>query len=130
MTLIPHYCNIRRKSRAKKEKHENEDYQERTHLYLKYTPHIFDPITLKSVDIESLGLSIRSKPRSQAQKQENKMTLKMARFIRCQRQTDVINQDFGFLSRSVRNGDFLDFYKQSCLRMNSKAMAGFKHFKM
>ena len=119
---------IRRKSRAKKEKHLNEDFQERTHLYLRYRPHFFNPITLKSVEKESLGLSIWTKPRTLSQREENRMVLERANFIRNKRQNDVMEGEFGFLNRSTRNGDFLDFYRQCCLRKNSKAMAGFKHF--
>lgn len=119
---------IRRKSRIQKEKHPDEEIQEKTHLYLKYKPHLFNPITLKSVERESLGLSIWTKPKSAIQRQENKMILEKANYIKCQRQIDVLNQDFGFLNRSTRNADFLDFYRQCCITRHPKVMAGFKHF--
>ena len=119
---------IRRKSRANKDKHQDENFQERTHLYLKYRPHFFNPVTLKSVEKESLGLSIWTKPRTLSQREENRMMLERAEYIRNRRQNDLLEGEFGFLNRTTRNGDFLDFYRQCSIRKNSKVMAGFKHF--
>lgn len=112
---------IRRKSRAK-------NNPGVATLYLKYTPHIFNPVTLKSIERESLGYDVYLKPKNAIERMHNKAILERANAIKCQRQIDVVNQEFGFLNKTAQKGDFLLFFKQSCMRKDSKAMAAYKHF--
>ena len=103
---------IRRKSRAK-------NNPGVATLYLKYTPHIFNPLTLKSIERESLGYDVYLKPKNAIEKMHNKAILERANAIKCQRQIDVVNQEFGFLNKTAQKGDFLLFFKQSCMRKDS-----------
>ncbi|WP_239023007.1 site-specific integrase [Pontibacter mangrovi] len=90
--------------------------KERLTLYLDFYPPIPHPDTGKLTRREFLGLYLFEKPKSQLDRHHNKETLALAENIRAQRQLDIQNLRFGFLSRIKQNTTLLDFYKKEVAR--------------
>jgi integrase len=86
--------------------------KERLTLYLDFYPPIPHPDTGKLTRREFLGLYLFEKPRTQLDRHHNKETLALAENIRAQRQLDIQNLRFGFLSKIKQNMTLLDFYKK------------------
>ena len=81
-------------------------------LYLDYYPPLRHPKTGKLIRRENLKLYVYDKPKNDYHKKHNKETLLLAEHVRCNRQLDVQNRRFGFLSDDARDADFIEFFKE------------------
>jgi len=79
-------------------------------VYLDYSPPIYNPYKGKLQRKEYLKLHIFDKPVRKADKLHNKETMGLVEFIRAERQIDIQNRRFGFLSDTVRDSSFIDFF--------------------
>ncbi|MBU2268148.1 MAG: site-specific integrase [Bacteroidetes bacterium] len=80
-------------------------------LFLDYYPPILNPETGKLVRKEYLKLFLYDKPKTEFDKLHNKETLYLAENIKAQRQLEVQNAKYGFISDKQRNGDFIEYFK-------------------
>lgn len=112
---------VRRKSRSS-------THPNRTHLYLNYSPAIFNPVTMKTVRVEALNMTIYDNPKTTIENKYNKEMIEKAEAIRCQRQVMVINEEYGFLDKTTRKADFLEFYKNIVIRKGYKQYSSYLHF--
>lgn len=80
-------------------------------LYLDFYPPIVNPETGKSTRREFLKLFIYDKPKTALDKLHNKETLQIAETAKAQRQLELQQGNFGFLSKR-HNGDFLEYFNQ------------------
>lgn len=113
----------KRKSRAAGKKGESKYI-----LYLTFSPALFNPITMKSIRCEAMGLEIYTNPKNKVQLKHNEDILEKAEAIRSQRQLSILNEEYGFLDKNARKGDFLEFYRKSAKRKGIKCDASYKHF--
>jgi len=81
-------------------------------LYLDYYPPILHPDTGKPTRREFLKLFTYDKPKTEFDRQHNKETKLLAEAIRAQRQLDIQKEDYGFLSDTKKNTDFLQYFKE------------------
>ena len=61
-------------------------------------------------EFESLGIFLHIKPSTPLQKQENKQNLELAKNIKSKRELDIKNNEFGFLTNTKSNSDFLQYF--------------------
>ena len=115
---------IKRKSRARGKKGSNKSM-----LYLSFSPALFNPITMKSIRFEAMGLDIYTNPKNKVQEKYNDDIMEKAEAIKCQRQLSIVNEEYGFLDKNTRKADFLEFYKNTAARKGIKCDASYKHFK-
>lgn len=83
----------------------------RKSIVLDYSPPLKNPATGKLHRFETLKLYIYDEPVDQWERQHNKETMTLARTVCAQRQLDIQNRRFGFLSDAIRNSSFIDFFK-------------------
>ena len=69
----------------------------RLSVYLDFYPAVRNPQTNKNTRREYLGFYIYENPTTQFQKEYNESILNRAELIRCRRQEQLINSEFGFL---------------------------------
>ena len=84
---------------------------------------------------ENLSLYLIDKPRTPAERQQNKETLELAMRIRSEREQEFKNNMLGYLLKKERNVNFLDFfqayindYTKKDIRMVQIALSRFKDF--
>ena len=99
------------------------------YLYLDYYPAIFNPRTFKTTRHESLGIRLYSNPKNAREKKYNEMMLEQGEAIRCKRQVEIINEQYGFLDKTTKGEDFLEYFHKAALRKSIKWMSTYKHFK-
>lgn len=87
-------------------------------LYLDYYPAIRNPKTRRMTRREYLGIYIYAHPRQEFEEAFNRSMLAKAEIIRCRRTEMVINEQYGFLDKSMRGASFLDYF-QSAIRGKS-----------
>ncbi|MGV3507988.1 MAG: tyrosine-type recombinase/integrase, partial [Sphingobacteriaceae bacterium] len=90
----------------------------RQSLFLDYYPPIKNPETGKLIRKEYLKLFIFDKPKSEFDKRHNKETLFLAESIKAQRQLEIQQQQYGFISDKQRNGDFVEYFKTLAKKRN------------
>lgn len=100
----------------------------RLSLYLDFYPAIRNPETMKMTRREYLGIYIYEKPRTDMEREYNRMMLERAEAIRCLRVTSLINEKFDFLDHEKMKGDFLAYYKKKCKGHDDKWDIVYKHF--
>ncbi|WP_316778522.1 site-specific integrase [Pedobacter antarcticus] len=83
----------------------------RKSIVLDYSPPIKNPASGKFHRFETLKLYIYDDPADQWERQHNKETMILARTVCAQRQLDIQNRRFGFLSDTIRNSSFIDFFR-------------------
>ncbi|WP_222537085.1 site-specific integrase [Pedobacter polysacchareus] len=83
----------------------------RKSIVLDYSPPLKNPASGKFHRFETLKLYIYNDPADQWERQHNKETMILARTVCAQRQLDIQNRRFGFLSDAVRDSSFIDFFK-------------------
>lgn len=84
----------------------------RKSLYLDFYPAILHPETGKHTRREFLKMYVFVKPRSEEQKEHNKLTRDIARTVCAKRQIEIQNQNFDFLCKDNSNESFLNFMRQ------------------
>ncbi|MBB5634963.1 integrase [Pedobacter cryoconitis] len=80
-------------------------------LVLDYYPPLKNPINGNPKRFEALKLYVFDSPADQWEREHNRETMILARTICSQRQLDVQNRKYGFLSDAMRNSGFIDFFK-------------------
>lgn len=80
-------------------------------LVLDYYPPLKNPINGNPKRFETLKFYVFDSPADQWEREHNKETMILARTICSQRQLDVQNRKYGFLSDTLRNSSFTDFFK-------------------
>lgn len=98
-------------------------------LYFDYYPPIRNPKTNKMQRHEYLGIYLYANPTNQVQRDFNRTMLEKGELIRCKRQEQVINRQFGFIDHSQQKEDFLAYYEEVAKpKKNTKWKHSFKHF--
>lgn len=80
-------------------------------LVLDYYPPLKNPGNGNPKRFEALKLYIFDNPADRWEREHNKETMILARTVCSQRQLDVQNRRYGFLSDALRNSSFVDFFK-------------------
>lgn len=83
----------------------------RKSILLDYSPPFKNPSSGKFHRFETLKLYIYDSPIDQWERQHNKETMALARSICAQRQLDIQNRRFGFISDALRDSSFIDFFQ-------------------
>jgi len=81
-------------------------------LYLDYYPPIVNPSTKKLQRWEYLKLFIYGRPSNKIERLHNKETTQLSEWILLNRQLDVQNKRYGFLTESNRDGSFINYFKK------------------
>ncbi|WP_300879407.1 phage integrase SAM-like domain-containing protein [uncultured Duncaniella sp.] len=97
-------------------------------LYLDYYPVIRNPKTNRSQRHEYMGIYLYGNPTNQVQRNFNKTMLEKAELIRCRRQEQVINRQFGFIDHTQQREDFLAYFEGVCKKRYEKWKIVFIHF--
>ncbi|MFR9659729.1 MAG: site-specific integrase [Rikenellaceae bacterium] len=97
-------------------------------LYIRYTPPIRDPETMKMRYKEMLDIYIFKNPTTDEQHYYNKELLSKAEAIVSQRIISLINEEFGFLDKYKMEQDFLEYYLKIAKTKHSKWIMVYKHF--
>ena len=98
-------------------------------LYLDYYPAIRNPKTNRSQRHEYMGIYLYGNPTNQVQRNFNKTMLEKAELIRCRRQEQVINRQFGFIDHTQQREDFLAYFEEVCKKRYEKWKIVFMHFR-
>lgn len=86
----------------------------RLSVYLDFYPVVRNPQTNRNTRREYLGFYIYENPTTQFQKEYNESILNRAELIRCRRQEQLINSEFGFMDRETPKLDFLAYFERKC----------------
>lgn len=84
----------------------------RKSLLLDFSPPLRNPKNGRPMRFEFLGLFLYDKPANVWERQHNTETKALVETIRAQRQLDIQNRKFGFVSERDRNGNFVDYFKE------------------
>ena len=87
----------------------------RISLYLEYykgTRKSDEGKVLPIREYETLRIYLHIKPSTPLQKQENKQNLELAKNIKSKRELDIKNNEFGFLTNTKSNSDFLQYFNK------------------
>ena len=63
-------------------------------------------------EYEHLGILLHNKPSTPLQKKENKEKIELAKNIKSKREIDIKNNEFGFLTNTKSNSDFLQYFNK------------------
>lgn len=63
-------------------------------------------------EYEHLGILLHHKPSTPLQKQENREKIELAKNIKSKREIDIKNNEFGFLTNTKSNSDFLQYFNK------------------
>ncbi len=91
----------------------------RVSLYLDFYPPIVHPSTGKPTRREFLNLHLVKNPRGIPEREQNKETLMLAENIRAQRQIAIQNESYGFIDKSKKNLDFVQYFRDLAEKKNS-----------
>lgn len=98
-------------------------------LYFDYYPAIRNPKTNKLKRHDYLGIYLYANPKNQVQRDFNQTMLEKGELLRCRRQEQVINRQFGFIDHSQQKEDFLAYYEEIAKKKsNTKWRISYKHF--
>lgn len=84
----------------------------RKSVYLDFYPPIPHPQTGKTTRREFLELYLFDKPLAPADREHNKETKLLAENIRAKRQIEIQNGQYGFIDRSKKNVDFVNYFRE------------------
>lgn len=101
----------------------------RISLYLDYYPAIRNPHTGRMTRREFLGFYIYAEPQNSIERDYNQEMLSKGELIRCRRQEQVINRQFGFIDRHQEKEDFLAYFENMCKKKYQKWEIVYLHFK-
>jgi integrase len=92
-------------------------------LYLDFYPPIIKPDTGKPTRREFLGLYIHEKPRTETEREHNKETKKLAEKVCAKRLLEVQAGNYGFLTKTQKKADFLEYFRQVADKRSSSKSA-------
>ena len=98
-------------------------------LYLDYYPPIWNPHIKKMSRREFLGLYLIGSPKDKFELDYNEEIMLKARGIRATRELAIINEEFGFLDRTKKQADFLEYFESKTKEKYQKWEIVYKHFK-
>lgn len=98
-------------------------------LYLDYYPPIWNPHIKKMSRREFLGLYLIGNPKDKFELEYNEEIMLKARGIRATRELAIINEEFGFLDRTKKQADFLEYFENKTKEKYQKWEIVYKHFK-
>ena len=98
-------------------------------LYLDFYPPVRHPKTGKLTRREYLGIYIYANPTEKFETEFNKTMLRNAELIKCRRTEAIINEEFGFLDRTKKQADFLEYFESKTKEKYQKWEIVYKHFK-
>lgn len=78
---------------------------------------------------EYLGFYIYANPGDVAQREYNETMLTRAELIRCRRQEEVINREFGFVDHRQQQADFLRYFRAKAEARGKKWQVVYLHFR-
>jgi len=81
-------------------------------LILDFSPPLRNPKTGKPQRFEFLELFIYEKPGNLFERRHNAETMELVENIRANRQLDIQNRKYGFISQRTRNSSFVDYFKE------------------
>lgn len=84
----------------------------RQSLLLDYAPPLRDPKTGKPKRFEILKVFIYEQPVTLLERKHNKETLEMVENLRAQRQLDIQNRAYGFISERNKSSNFVDYFRE------------------
>lgn len=84
----------------------------RQSLMLDFSPPLRNPKNGKPMRFEFLGLYLYEKPSNAWERQHNVETKALVENIRAQRQLDIQNRKFGFISERERSSSFVDYFRE------------------
>lgn len=88
-------------------------------LFLDIYPPIYNSDTGKMQRKHYLKLFIYDRPKTEIEKDYNKETLALAEYVRAQRQIDIQNRRFDFISESKMKSNFLDFFEEAAAKRDN-----------
>lgn len=100
----------------------------RSSLYLDYYPAVRNPQTMKMTRREFLGFYIYDKPKNAVERDYNEEMLMKAELIRCQRQSAIINEEFGFTDKYKQMMNALDYFRNIAKKKGDKYEFVYAHF--
>lgn len=101
----------------------------RTVLYLDFYPAISNPKTMKMTRREYLGIYLYTNPKTPQERRINAQKLKQGEAIRAQRELSIINEQYGFLDKSLGRMNALDYFRSILTQHNPKWTIVYEHFK-
>lgn len=101
----------------------------RLSVYLDFYPAVRNPQTNRNTRREYLGFYIYENPTTQFQKEYNESILNRAELIRCRRQEQLINSEFGFLDHETPKLDFLAYFERKSKGRHQKWKCSYLHFR-
>lgn len=101
----------------------------RLSLYLDYYPAIRNPHTGRMSRREFLGFYIYADPKNEVEREYNQSMLEKGELIRCRRQEQVINRQFGFIDHHQEKEDFLAYFEKMSKTKYQKWEIVYLHFK-
>lgn len=84
----------------------------RKSIYLDFAPPIRNPKTGKMQRFKFLKVFIYDKPADKLQRRHNEETMEMVEKLRSERQLDLQNRQYGFISDRVRSSSFIDYFNE------------------
>ena len=81
-------------------------------ILLDYSPPLRDPKTGKPKRFEFLEVYTYDKPADKLETKHNSETRKLAEVLRAQRQLDIQNRKYGFISDDTKDSSFIDFFAE------------------
>ncbi len=91
-----------------------------TSLYLDFYPPLTRPDTLKATRREFLKLHLHTIANTQTKKQENSETLALAKMIQSQRQVDIQNGFYGFISSKGKAITVIEYFNEQVKKRGEK----------
>jgi integrase len=84
----------------------------RQSLLLDYAPPLRNPKTGKPKRFEILKVFIYTQPATLLERKHNKETLELVENLRAQRQLDIQNRAYGFISERNKSSNFVDYFRE------------------
>ena len=97
-------------------------------LYVRYTPPIRNPETMKMVYKEMLNMYVFKNPRSEEETCHNRQMIDKAEAIVGKRIISLVNEEYGFLDKQKMKLDFLEYFAKVAEKKPEKWRMVFKHF--
>lgn len=88
----------------------------RQSLFLDISPKIYNPASGKMTRKFYLELYIYTNPKNSIERNYNKETMALAEYVRAQRQIDLQNKKYDFISEAKMNSNFIDFFEEEAAK--------------
>lgn len=90
-----------------------------TSLHLTYNPPLYDCRTHTVIGQRKTNLFVYDNPKSPAEKQHNRDIEEMIIKMQTQQMLRICNEEYGFLDKSLREGDFIQYFEEEARRHDS-----------